>query len=164
MRLVPYTAEHVASLQSWLDDPDVVAFTPVPEPVPADHAAGWLTRFPDGGAWAILDEDEVVGFACAPALDRVRGEAELGYQVAPSARGRGVATFALTELTAWAFAEGMHRIALHINDDNLASKSVARRCGYVLEGTLRSSYLKPGRRVDTEIWSRLVSDPKALES
>ncbi len=164
MRLVPYAPEHVASIQAWLNDPEVVANTPVPEPVPDGHAAGWLTRFVDGGAWAILDGPEVVGFACAPRLDLVRGEAELGYQVAPTARGRGVARCALTELTRWAFDAGVFRIELRINVENVASQRVAGRCGYQREGMLRQSYLKPGRRVDTEIWSRLVSDPKPMES
>lgn len=143
MRLVRYAAEHVSRTQAWLDDPAVLAFTPVPEPVPADHAAGWLTRFQ--GAWAVVEADEVLGFACAPHVDLPRGEVELGYLVAPTARGRGVATFALSEMTAWAFEQG-------------------ERCGYQLEGTLRSAYLKVGRRVDTTVWSRLVSDPEELES
>jgi RimJ/RimL family protein N-acetyltransferase len=164
VRLVPYAPEHVASIQAWMHDPEVQANTPVPEPVPDDHAAGWLTRFVDGGAWAILDGSEVVGFACAPRLDLVRGDAELGYQVAPTRRGRGVARFALTELTQWAFEAGVFRIELHINHDNVASQRVAARCGYLCEGLLRQTYLKPGRRVDTQIWSRLVSDPQPMES
>jgi len=35
---------------------------------------------------------------------------------------------------------------------------VAERCGYIREGVLRSSFVKPGRREDTEIWSRLATD------
>jgi hypothetical protein len=37
-----------------------------------------------------------------------------------------------------------------------ASKRVAERCGYEREGVLRSVYLKPGLREDTEIWSRIA--------
>jgi RimJ/RimL family protein N-acetyltransferase len=36
---------------------------------------------------------------------------------------------------------------------------VAERCGYVHEGTLRSSHLKQGIRIDAELWSRLPADP-----
>lgn len=164
MRLLPYAQEHVAIVQSWLNDPEIQANTPVHDPAPAEHAADWLTRFGDEGAWVVLEGDEVVGWACAPTLNTTRGEAELGYQVAPTARGRGVATFALAQLTAWAFHKGVHRIQLHINDTNTASQEVARRCGYSHEGTLRETYLKPGRRVDTQVWSRLVSDPNPMES
>jgi hypothetical protein len=36
---------------------------------------------------------------------------------------------------------------------------VAERCGYVLEGIMRSSHLKDDVRVDAGLWSRLPSDP-----
>jgi len=42
---------------------------------------------------------------------------------------------------------------------NDASKRVAERNGYRLEGVLRSLYFKQDLRADTELWSRLVSDP-----
>jgi RimJ/RimL family protein N-acetyltransferase len=71
-----------------------------------------------------------------------------------------VATEALRRLTAWAFEElEMIRLELLISVDNAASKKVAERCGYRREGVLRSAYFKQGRREDTEIWSRLETDP-----
>jgi RimJ/RimL family protein N-acetyltransferase len=167
MRLVAYGPEHVAATQAWLDDPAIMANTPIPEPVPEDHAAGWLTRFagdPEKAAWAVLDDDDqVVAFACAPLISRERAEAELGYSVAGRARGQGIATWVLGELTTWALGEGVQRIELHINNENTASQRVAERNGYVLEGVLRQTYLKPGRRVDTAVWSLLATDPNALE-
>lgn len=166
MRLVPYAQEHVEPTQAWLDDPHIRANTPIPEPVPADHAANWLTRFgddPEKEAWAVLDDDGmVIAFACAPLVSHERAEAELGYSVAAHARGKGVATWVLKELTAWALGWGAQRIELHINADNVASRRVAERSGYVLEGTLRQSYLKPGRRVDTAIYALVAADRNAL--
>jgi RimJ/RimL family protein N-acetyltransferase len=52
----------------------------------------------------------------------------------------------------------MLRLELLISVDNAASKKVAERCGYLQEGVLRSLYVKPGVREDTEIWSRLPTD------
>ena len=168
MRLVPYAAEHVAATQAWLDDPDIKANTPIPDPVPADHAAGWLTRFgedPEKEAWAVLDDnDQVIAFACAPVVSRDREEAELGYSVAAHARGQGVATWVLKELTAWALGWGAQRIELHISAGNVASRMVAERNGYLLEGILRQSYLKPGQRVDTAVYALLAADPDGLEA
>jgi len=165
VRLQTYAAEHVAAVQAFLSDPEILAFTPVPEPVPDDHAARWLARFDAGrregssDAWVVLEDDAVLGFACAPHLSRTTGDLEIGYIVSPGARRRGVATWVLGELTEWALGWGAVRVELHINADNAGSRRVAERCGYVLEGTSRSTYLKPGRRVDTTIWSRLASDP-----
>ena len=150
-----------------LDDGDSLRFTRIPEPVPPGFAQQWLERYEEGRAagtreaFAIVDEaGGVVGIAVAPEIDHESRTAELGYIVAPEARGRGVATAALRELTEWAFSElGMLRLQLMIGVDNAASKRVAERCGYVFEGVLRSLYFKPDRREDTEIWSRLPADP-----
>jgi RimJ/RimL family protein N-acetyltransferase len=80
--------------------------------------------------------------------------------VAPTARGRGVGTEMLRQLTSWAFAEGgTLRASLLIDVVNVPSQRVAIRAGYTLEGVLRSSYFKQGMRSDVQIWSRLPTDP-----
>lgn len=150
-----------------LDDPDNLRFTRVPEPVPPGFAQAWLEIYEEERrtgtreAFAIVGDDGAfLGLALAPKIDRETRTAELGYVVAPEARGRGVATEALRRLTAWAFEElEMIRLELLISVDNAASKKVAERCGYLREGVLRSAYFKQGRREDTEIWSRLEMDP-----
>ena len=86
-----------------------------------------------------------LGLALAPHIDREAREAELGYIVVTSARGRGVATAMLAALTEWAFAEAdVLRAYLMIDVANGASERVARRCGYVREGVLRSVHVKDG--------------------
>jgi RimJ/RimL family protein N-acetyltransferase len=165
--LVPFGEEHLAGVEEMLDDPDLLRFTRIPEPVPPGFARTWFERYEearaDGSreAFAIVgDGGEFLGLALAPEIDRETRTAELGYVVAPAARGRGVATEALRQLTEWAFAElGMLRLELMISVENAGSKKVAERCGYVREGVLRSAYVKQGLREDTEIWSRLATDP-----
>ena len=106
------------------------------------------------------ESGDFLGVALAPRIDREARTLELGYVVAPAARGRGIATEALRLLTAWSFDE-IHalRVELFISAENEASKTVAARCGYVREGVLRSAHVKEGLREDTEIWSRLPGDP-----
>jgi len=167
IRLEPFGERHLVGIVDILDDPDVLRFTRVPTPVPPDFARTWLDRYEEGRrhgereAFAIVDElGSFLGLAVALRIDRDALTAELGYTVAPAARGRGVATEALRQVTAWAFAElGLIRLELLISVKNSASKRVAERCGYVREGVLRSLYLKPGQREATEIWSRLATDP-----
>jgi RimJ/RimL family protein N-acetyltransferase len=168
LSLVPFGEEHLAGVEEMLDDPDLLRFTRVPEPVPPGFARTWFERYEeargDGSreAFAIVADDgrEFLGLALAPQIDRETRTAELGYVVAPAARGRGVATEALRRLTDWAFAElGMLRLELLISVDNTGSKKVAERCGYVRDGVLRSAYFKQDLREDTEIWSRLATDP-----
>jgi RimJ/RimL family protein N-acetyltransferase len=167
VRLVPFEESHLAPLQHILTDPELLRYTRIPVPVPEGFPRAWFDRYAAGRAqgtrmnFAILEgpEERFAGFAVAPEIDAEARTAELGYGLAPWARGRGIATEALRALTAWAFDElGMHRLELLIAVDNAASKRVARTCGYTLEGVLRSLHIKQDVRMDTEIWSRLATD------
>jgi RimJ/RimL family protein N-acetyltransferase len=165
-RLVRFGPEHLPDLGDMIHDPDVLRFTRVPDPPPADFPRVWLGRYEQGRrdgtreAFAILDDEfGFCGLAVAPRIDREAKTVELGYVITPRARGRGVATDALDLLTRWAFAElEARRIELLIAVENEASKHVARKAGYVKEGVLRSLYFKQARWEDTEIWSRLPTD------
>jgi RimJ/RimL family protein N-acetyltransferase len=167
LRLVPLAEEHLDGVVAMLDDPDSLRFTRVPEPVTEDFPRQWLERYEEGRrdgtreAFAAVDADGAfLGLALAPVIDRDGRELELGYIVAPGARGRGVATRILALLTRWAFDEaGALRIALIIDVANPASERVAERCGYVREGVMRSVHLKGEARIDAGLWSRLASDP-----
>src|SRR5262249_60396559 len=100
-------------------------------------------------AFAIVGagDGEFLGIAVAPQIDRVARTAELGYVVAPSARGRGVASEALRLITEWAFGElGMERLELLISVENEASGRAAARCGDLREGVLRAPYVHGGLR------------------
>ena len=167
LRLVPLAEEHLGDIGALLDDPDVQRFTRLPVPPPADYARQWLDRYEAGRrdgtreAFAALDDDgRFLGLALAVDIEPDAREVELGYIVAPAARGRGYAVAMLAELTRWAFAElDPLRITLIIDVENAASSRVAERCGYVREGVMRSTHLKGDVRIDAGIWSRLPSDP-----
>jgi len=156
----------VPGLEAVLDDPDVQRFTRVPVPAPPGFAEAWVERYEQGrrdgsrDAVAVVDDaGAFLGAAFAVDVDREGRTVELGYLVAPAARGRGVAAEALRLLTDWAFAElDVLRIELRISPGNEPSRRVAARCGYVREGLLRSMPFKQGLREDVEIWSRLPSD------
>lgn len=163
IQLEPLTAEHAAAMDALARDDDVARFTRVPEPVPDGFGERWIERYRRGrdegtnAAFAVVDaESGVLGFIGLVKLDLETQEAEAGYIVASHARGRGVATRALRLLTSWAFEElPLERIELLIDVENPASEVVAQRCGYTREGVLRWTYLKPGLRSDTIVYSML---------
>jgi RimJ/RimL family protein N-acetyltransferase len=166
VRLEPLSAEHVAGLDAIAMDPDVQRNTYVPSPPPPDFGKSWLERYEQGRedgtreGFAIVDAEDgsFLGIAVAVRIDEEANEAELGYILAPAAGGRGAATEALRQLTEWGFARGLQRLELRGDADNEASRRVAERCGYTLEGILRSIYFKEGRRSDMFIYSRLPGD------
>ena len=165
MRLEPFADEHLPLLDALIADPVSLRFTRIPEPTPPGFARLWLDSYEAGRrdgtreAFAALAGDgTLLGLALAPEIERGAGEAELGYVVAPEARGRGVATAMLRALTDWAFEQGMLRATLIIDVDNAASERVATNCGYLREGVMRSVFFKDERRIDAALWSRLASD------
>ena len=167
IRLVPSTQAHAPGLTDLIRDPEVLRFTRVPDPPPADFVDTWLGRYEEGRrdgtreAFAIEDpaDGRFLGIAVAPSIRRDERTAELGYVIHPAARGRGIATVALERLTAWAFRDlDAVRLELLISTENPASKRVAEHNGYHYEGTMRSLFVVPGRWEDSEIWSRLATD------
>jgi RimJ/RimL family protein N-acetyltransferase len=167
VRLELLNEAHLGAVAAMLPDPDVLRFTRVPEPTPADFPQQWLAMYEQGRrdgtreAFAVFDGDgRFVGLALAFGIDRGEAEAELGYIVAPEARGRGLGTAILRALTDWAFeATNAERIRLVIDVENPASLKVAERSGYVHEGVMRSVHFKGGRRIHAVLLSRLRTDP-----
>jgi RimJ/RimL family protein N-acetyltransferase len=166
IHLEPFSAAHLEAFAPVTADPDVRRYTRFPDPPEPAFPARWLARYEAGRAdgtkeaFAIVDGDGAfLGVALAVEIDREAAQAELGYLTAPAARGRGVATEAVRQLTRWALEDqGLERVTLIIDSGNAGSRTVAERAGYVLDGVLRNAYVKPGIRADTMIYSRLRTD------
>jgi RimJ/RimL family protein N-acetyltransferase len=154
---------------AWVTDGDegINEYTRIPTGADGAFLESWLSRYEDGwvdetrAGFAIRPASggAVIGFAAYVSLDLAAQEGEIGYAVAPDGRGRGVATRAVDLLTRWGFEMlGLERIELWIDVRNEASARVAERCGYRLDGVLRSVHFKEGRRQNFGIWSRLAGD------
>lgn len=78
------------------------------------------------------------------AVTRIEWGAEaggsLGYWVAESVAGRGIAPTAVALLAEYAFSEGIHRLEIAVRPENAASLRVAQKLGFRDEG-LRRQYL-----------------------
>ena len=168
IRLEPL-AEALAPEFVWVLDGDAETdrFTLIPSQPDDTFLKTWLGRYERGwengscAGFAIRDDASgaVIGFAAYVQLDLEKQQGEIGYVVDAAARGRGAAGRSVDLLTAWGFDTlDLQRIELHIDPANESSARVARRSGYRLEGTLRSTYFKEGRRSDVDIWARLAGE------
>jgi RimJ/RimL family protein N-acetyltransferase len=81
--------------------------------------------------------------------------AQFGYWIAAGARGRGYATRAAILLTRWLFELGAARVFLTIVAGNEASVAVARRAGFLYEGTMRAHSVWQGARCDVMLFAAL---------
>ncbi|WP_433423302.1 GNAT family N-acetyltransferase [Microtetraspora malaysiensis] len=150
------------------NDPETARFLPVmPSPYTREDALNWINEisratWEGGGAdYAITEPDtgEFLGAAGLKPADRF-GNSEVGYWVAPWARGRGVATAATRALAELAFTRDVPRVALQADAENIASQRVAYAAGFRREGVLRgASNRRDGSRADVAYFARLASDP-----
>jgi RimJ/RimL family protein N-acetyltransferase len=86
-------------------------------------------------------------------------EAELGYWVRKSARGRGVASTAIRAIAAFAFDElKLVRASMRIRLDNTSSRRAAERAGASFEGVTRHGIVHGEARFDAAHYSLLPAD------
>src|SRR5215211_4809782 len=123
IRLVPLTRAHKQELEALVLDEGVRRYTRVPTEPSADFVETWLGFYQDGwrdgtraGFAVETHEGEFLGLGMFVRLVREGRQGEIGYVVAPVARGRGMATRTLRLLTEWGFSElELERIELWID-------------------------------------------------
>ena len=101
--------------------------------------------------WIVEDERVLGGIALRDGDDDyVRWAGHLGYGIRPSARRRGLATWALGRMLDQARALGMDRVLAVCAVDNIASVKTIERCGGLFEG-IADTKLGPARRYWIEL-------------
>jgi ribosomal-protein-alanine N-acetyltransferase len=127
-----------------------------------DFAENGFWQREEGMLLMITPEDEIAGhiefFKPVSYWDAF----ELSYQLYDDGfAGRGYSTEAVQLLVDYLFgAKKHHRIHLVIVPENAASRRVAEKCGFVLEGTIRGAFFNGGRNQDVLLYSLLSTDPR----
>jgi RimJ/RimL family protein N-acetyltransferase len=116
-------------------------------------ASSWrafaTSGIPAGAAFATTDVRSGELLGCCGVDDWSKADvAQFGYWLAAGARGRGYATRAAILMTRWLFALGAARVFLTVVAGNDESVAVAKRAGFVYEGTMRSHGVWLGQRCD----------------
>jgi RimJ/RimL family protein N-acetyltransferase len=140
-------------------DPELQRWIPVPVPYAREHGQQWVDD--TAGSWAddhelrwVIVQREADGEMSGPlgAIGLHARDAtmrEVGFWMAPWARGQGVMTDAVRLACRWGFEElGLGRIEWWANVGNYASRRVAEKVGFTMEGTARARLLHRGVRVD----------------
>jgi RimJ/RimL family protein N-acetyltransferase len=137
-----WRSEDLDDLVVLLDEPDIARWTPMPSPFDVEAGVAYLKRAHQGRITGqrvqlaiTTDGGRPLGEVLLFGVDAGRKEAELGYLVGRRHRRRGLASGALSLLSAYAQGRlDLGRLLLRIDPGNLASIAVARRCGYRLTG------------------------------
>lgn len=152
-------------------DPEVVRYTVVPSPY-GDEDLDKILQIADEGwsaatdaVFAVCDAarpDELLGLLGLHGVEmglEPGGRAEVGYWMRPEGRGRGLMTRAVVLATSWAVHElDLAVVTWYAFVGNDASRRVAEKAGYTLEGTLRRGAKHRGRLVDSWVGSIVAED------
>jgi RimJ/RimL family protein N-acetyltransferase len=88
-----------------------------------------------------------------------RGQAEIGWSLAPAARGRGIGTEAAGALLRLGFEElGFHRIEARLDALNTASAALCERLGMRLESTQVDRWHYKGRWATEVVYAVLAQE------
>ncbi len=122
---------------------------------------GWNDDTEWGFAVEAVDDDGTARYAGTISLRNEReGRAELAYGSHPWVRGRGVMERALRLLLTWGFEDrGLQTVVWWANKGNWASRKVAWRLGFTVEGAPRQWLPQRGELRDAWVGTLLAGDP-----
>ncbi|MEU3726750.1 GNAT family N-acetyltransferase [Streptomyces sp. NPDC031705] len=164
--LRPFAPDDAEEVYAACQDPEIQRWTVVPSPYERAHARAWVTELSPGG-WR---EDREYGFAVrlgaggplvAAVGVHVRGPQayEVGFWAVEEHRGRGYVTEAVGGVARWLFTEvGAGRLEWRAAVGNAASRAVAEKAGFRVEGTLRAALDVRGTLRDCWVAALLPGD------
>lgn len=139
-----------------------------PQPYTLEEGRRWCTdtshllrAMGDGIHWVITDaqSSRYLGGIGVKGTDWLRRSTEIGYAMAPWARGRGYAGEALRAAAVWILREqGFNRVELFAATGNTASQRVAEKAGFVCEGVARNSGFTHHGQQDMVMFSLIPAD------
>jgi RimJ/RimL family protein N-acetyltransferase len=160
-----------------MNDELVTSWTSVPHPYTEDVARDWVTSRARaertegrGVAFAVTEflTQRLVGLCHLQHTNWHSRGTEIGYVIAPWARGEGYAVEVVLAVAEWLFADQkFERLELRTAPGNTASQQVAQKIGCVSEGVLRSAGIVRSQneggdwtesRTDIIVWSLLPED------
>jgi RimJ/RimL family protein N-acetyltransferase len=155
----------LADAEAWKagEDDEQIRWFEAPGPAPIENVIAAIRRWQAGWAddgpvrhWGIWRDDHLAGGVEL----RIRhdGRASVSYVVFPAWRRRGVATRAVRLASAWAFETlDVSAVVAIIDEQNTASRRVAERVGFVLDGLA-----EPWEYSETGVMARYLMDGRTL--
>ncbi|PVU81527.1 GNAT family N-acetyltransferase (plasmid) [Cellulomonas sp. WB94] len=162
----------VDAIAALCQDPAIQEFTTVPSPYGRADGEGFVRQVVPAGwssgtnlTWSVRDAatdrlDGMIGLLVQPP-----GSAEIGYWLGAHARGRGLMSRATALVVDLAFDPerlGLERLSWTGFTHNVASRRVAERAGFHIEGHIRGYALQRGGRRDAWVGTLLATDARPV--
>ena len=166
LTLRPFLLSDADDVVSACQDPETQRWLPLPRPYTRADAQWFIGTFGptqrdsgEGLSFAIESAGKIAGAIALKNANWVTKVAEVGYWVAPWARGHGVASGAARALSLWAIRDhGFERVELFAATGNTGSQRAAEKAGFVREGVARNACCVNGGRMDMVLFSLVPDD------
>lgn len=153
----PDRAHDLADQIAAFSDPDVARFVwRIPSPYTFADAEAFFVRASSG--WAGGEQrffvivDALTEAFLGVVFVELRDGGEVGYLLAPRARGRGVMSESLRAVVSWARTAGVGHLFLTTDPANVASQRVAERAGFIKTGTVSHDPPLRGGRTESFLY------------
>lgn len=167
--IVPSRPEFVEFWLKWRTQPSTLRYNPIlqlPEEELRENFKKIQSDLSDLKAapsfmfFACLDS-QPVGTLSLKNISPMMGLGELGYGIDEPFHGRGIGTRALRMFVEKIFSEtDLRRLFAYIAVDNIPSRRIAEKAGFVLEGVCREHYIINGKPTDEALYGLLKSEFK----
>ena len=167
MKLVSYQSSFVEAFMEWRRQPLSIRHNPLQPMAKAEIVKMLESEGSDVSdlrkyatyRWFVAVDGEIVGTVSLKNISHSMGYGEIGYGVAETRHGRGIATEAVTMLANKIFTEtALRKLIAYVHDQNRASCRVLEKLGFQQEGFLREHYVIKGIPVNEILYGLLKSE------
>jgi ribosomal-protein-serine acetyltransferase len=164
--LRPLEQSDIVLIAQACNDEEIQKWLPLPFPYEVSDANYFVNILATevrtsgiGIVFAIEKNGNFVGCINVKRTEWLNRTCEIGYWSVPEFRGLGYVSEALMLLSRWLLLEQeFERVEVRVAVENLASKQVAIKSGFVQEGVARSAGRVHSGRVDLIIFSKIRKD------
>jgi ribosomal-protein-serine acetyltransferase len=146
--------KHISEWMFWIGADYTLADT-------EEHIKLALKRFAahNGFEIGIWFRGELAGCIRCNYIDWLHKNTELGYWLGASFQGQGIITRACSAMIDYAFVElGLHRVEIRCMSENVKSRRIPERLGFVKEGVVRQVRWRLGHFDDHIVYGMLASE------
>ena len=163
--------EDVENFYHYYSDPEVNKYIISEIPSSLEEArkeiSYWINvfRYGDGIYFGIAkkDNNQLIGSIGLSSINLTHNRIELSYDLAKEYWGRGIMTKAVKAVLRYGFEEmRINRIEAFSVKENVASRAVLKKCGFVLEGELREHRRHHGIYKDIGVFSIVNRDYREI--
>jgi ribosomal-protein-alanine N-acetyltransferase len=157
------TNDHAPALFDMRTNPNIMRYIDRPIPQSIDEVKDLIQKMAtmkfsgEGISWGIFKKDnpEVkIGNIGFYRIMAAHYRAEIGYMLHTDEHRKGIMYEAMHKVIDFGFKQmKLHSIEANINPENLASKKLLEKAGFVREAYFKENYYFNGKFIDSEIYS-----------